>query len=100
MEKQNFIDSVKYLSRPDDFKKDSHKLDEVKPRLYEAFLKCLKHGGHITPSVMAVNQMDKISRETTLTPMDCANIMAQFRWINALIDMKPEPVQETNNSKK
>lgn len=87
--KEFYLD-VQKLSIPEDFKTNYEKLTEVKPHLQEAFLGCLKLGGRIVPSIKAVELIEKISIESPLTPMDCISLASRFRWLNELIDMKPD----------
>jgi hypothetical protein len=86
---QFYLDARK-LSLPEDYKANYEKLIEIKPHLREAFLGCLKLGGRIIPSIKATELIEKISIESPLQPMDCISLASKFRWLNELIDMKPD----------
>jgi len=94
----SFAQNVRLLALSNDFEKNQDKLSEVKPYLQETFLGCLKLGGMIVPSIRAVQHIEKISRESCIQPIDCIKLASAFRLLNALIDERPESVQEANNS--
>ena len=87
---KEFNSAVKELAAPEDYKANSGRLTEIKPYLREAFLGCLKLGGRIVPSIKAVDVIQQITIESPLQPMDCILLASKFRFINALIDMKPD----------
>ncbi|WP_319228402.1 hypothetical protein [Draconibacterium orientale] len=90
MKKQAFITSVRNLTTPEDFQNNHDHLNIVEPYMREAFCSCLKMGGMIIPSLKAMEMIDKISKETVLEPKQVVDLSSKFRWINAMIDERPE----------
>ena len=76
------------LDDTEDFKKNSHKLKEVRISGYESFTTLLKLGGEITTSIKASEEIFKISQELLISESDIVELSMRFRLINGLLDEK------------
>ena len=77
---------VQHLCNPKDYKQNKEKLKELRLSSYETFKTLLKLGGEINTSIIASEEIFKISTETPMTEMEILELSSRFRMINAIID--------------
>ena len=82
----DFLNKVKYASKPIDFEKNKNTLQSIEITLYKEFISLLELNVEIIPAKVALFEIKKLSVETSRKPSEIIRLIGRNRKIHSIID--------------